>query len=88
MHGQDYTPMGLKVNPIKLESIFDVSLFKEMKKNGIEPLVTLSHYEMPLYLVNEYDGWVSREVIDMFVRFSKTCFETFRKVCKLLADFQ
>ncbi|MCC2751856.1 glycoside hydrolase family 1 protein [Enterococcus gallinarum] len=72
-------PNGIESEPNQAGIDFYVSLFKEMKKNGIEPLVTLSHYEMPLYLVNEYDGWVSREVIDMFVRFSKTCFEHFGK---------
>lgn len=44
-----------------------------MRKYNIEPLVTLSHYEMPLYLVNKYNGWVSREVVDMFVNFFKVC---------------
>ena len=52
-------PNGIESEPNQAGIDFYVSLFKEMKKNGIEPLVTLSHYEMPLYLVNEYDGWVS-----------------------------
>ena len=37
-----------------------------MHKNGIEPLVTLSHYEMPLALATKYNGWVDRRVIDCF----------------------
>ncbi|MEC2251071.1 family 1 glycosylhydrolase, partial [Bacillus altitudinis] len=37
--------------------LFYDRLFDEMKKHDIEPLVTLSHYEMPLYLVNQYGGW-------------------------------
>ncbi|WDF82433.1 glycoside hydrolase family 1 protein [Lacticaseibacillus pabuli] len=52
-------------------------LFAEMKRDGIEPLVTLSHYEMPLYLVNHYDGWVSRQVVTMFVRFATVCFQEY-----------
>ena len=43
-----------------------------MKKRGIEPLVTLHHYEMPLYLSNHYDGWYRREVIDLFLKFCRT----------------
>ena len=43
-------PNGIESEPNQAGIDFYVSLFKEMKKNGIEPLVTLSHYEMPLYL--------------------------------------
>lgn len=52
-------------------------LFKAMRKNQIEPIVTLSHYEMPLYLVNTYDGWVSRAVVEMFTRYAETCFKEY-----------
>lgn len=62
-------------------------LFKEMKKNHIEPIVTLSHYEMPLYLVNHYDGWVSRDVITMFVRFSEVCLKEYSQYVKYWLTF-
>ena len=38
-------------------------------KYGIEPLVTMSHYEPPINLVLNYNGWSDREVIDMFVKY-------------------
>lgn len=44
-------------------------VFDELLKYGIEPLVTMSHYEPPLNLVLNYDGWYSREVVDMFTRY-------------------
>ncbi|MCE2196168.1 family 1 glycosylhydrolase [Streptococcus thermophilus] len=37
-----------------------------MAKYNIEPLVTLSHYEMPLNLAREYNGWTNRKIIPKF----------------------
>ena len=37
--------------------------------HGMEPVITVSHYEMPLNLTLAYDGWYSRELIDLFVRY-------------------
>ena len=44
-------------------------VFDECHKYGIEPLVTMSHYEPPINLVLNYNGWYDREVIDMFVKY-------------------
>ena len=38
------------------------AVFDECHKYGIEPLVTISHYETPLHLSKEYDGWVNRKM--------------------------
>ncbi|MCI1882678.1 MAG: glycoside hydrolase family 1 protein [Sporolactobacillus sp.] len=70
-------PTGTETKPNPKGVAFYHNLFKEMKALGIEPLVTLSHYEMPLYLVNHYDGWVSRDVVKMFVRFTRICFKEY-----------
>ncbi|WP_182104509.1 glycoside hydrolase family 1 protein [Niallia taxi] len=80
-------PTGTEEEPIQAGIDYYVRLFKEMRKRNIEPLVTLSHYEMPLYLVNHYDGWVSREVVDMFVTYSKVCFEHFGEYVKYWLTF-
>ena len=48
-----------------------------MIKNGMEPLVTISHYEMPLNLCTSYNGWLSRELIDFYTRYCKTIFERY-----------
>ena len=53
-------------------------LIDEIKSNGMEPLVTLSHYEMPLNLTLSYTGWYSRETIDFFTRYCETCFQRFK----------
>lgn len=43
----------------------------------MEPLITISHYEMPLNLTLNYKGWYSREVIDFFERYCKTLFDRY-----------
>ena len=80
-------PNGDEKEPNELGLKFYEDLFKEMRKYNIEPLVTLSHYEMPLYLVNKYDGWVSREVADMFVHFCKVCFNRYKDLVKYWLTF-
>lgn len=54
------------------------SVFRECRKYNIEPLVTLSHYELPFALSMKYNGWRSRKVIDAFLRYVKTVFTEYR----------
>ncbi|AET58512.1 glycoside hydrolase family 1 protein [Paenibacillus terrae] len=80
-------PNGNETNPNEEGLLFYDRLFDEMIKNGIEPLVTLSHYEMPMYLVDHYGGWTSREVVDFFVRFCTTVFNRYRDKVKYWITF-
>lgn len=70
-------PTGEEEHPNEKGIAFYLAVFKEMKRLGIKPIVTLSHYEMPLALSLKYNGWVNRRVIDDFVRFATVCFEAF-----------
>ena len=47
------------------------NLIGELKKNGIEPIVTIYHYDLPLQLVEEYDGWLNRKVVDDFANYAR-----------------
>ncbi|MCU7711341.1 6-phospho-beta-glucosidase [Priestia sp. JV24] len=80
-------PNGDEEQPKEAGLEFYDRLFDEMHKNGIEPLVTLSHYEMPLYLVNKYGGWSNRIVADYFVEFSKVVFTRYKKKVKYWLTF-
>ncbi|WP_427813675.1 glycoside hydrolase family 1 protein [Enterococcus sp. 22-H-5-01] len=71
-------PTGEETTPNEAGVAFYREVFKEMKRLGIEPIVTLSHYEMPLTLSLKKNGWVDRSVIDDFVRFSTVCFEEYK----------
>ena len=56
---------------------FYKNVFKELAKYEIEPIVTLSHYEMPLALSEKYNGWVDRKLVDLFVNYAEVCFKEF-----------
>ncbi len=62
-------------------------VFDECLKYGIQPLVTMSHYELPINLVLNYDGWYSREVVDMFVRYVETICERYKDKVKYWLTF-
>jgi len=71
-------PNGDETEPNKagLEHYRDV--FKELRKYDIEPLVTIWHFDTPLYLEEKYGGWQNRALIDFYVRFATTCFQEYK----------
>ena len=80
-------PTGRELTPNPKGVEFYHRLFTAMRKRGIEPLITLAHYEMPLTLALEGNGWVSRDVIDLFVRFCRTCFAEYGQYCRYWLTF-
>lgn len=54
----------------------------ELKANGIEPIVTLYHFDLPQWMIEEYRGFVSRKAIDAFLLYAHTCFTHFRSRVK------
>jgi 6-phospho-beta-glucosidase len=73
-------PNGDEEEPNEAGIKYYQNVIKELRKYNIEPLITLSHYEMPLNLAVKYNGWADRKIIDYFTRFSKVCFENFNDV--------
>lgn len=71
-------PTGEELEPNEAGLAFYDRVFDCLSRHGIEPLVTLSHYEMPYHLVEKYNGWESRELIGLFERFCATVFERYR----------
>lgn len=71
-------PNGDDAEPNEEGLAFYDRVFDECARHGIEPLVTLSHYETPLHLTEAYDGWVSRDLIGFYERFARTVFERYR----------
>lgn len=62
-------------------------LFKTLKDKGMEPVVTLSHYEMPLALVKKYGGWSNRKLIGLFEKYAKVVFERYQGIVKYWMTF-
>ena len=71
-------PNGDDPEPNEAGLAFYDKVFDCCREHGIEPLVTLSHYEMPYHLVEEYNGWESRELIELFERYCHTVFERYQ----------
>ncbi|WP_156855237.1 glycoside hydrolase family 1 protein [Oceanobacillus sp. AG] len=80
-------PTGEEEEPNELGLQFYENLFTEMRRLGMEPVVTLSHYEMPLNLSIKYNGWAERKVIDYFVKFSNVCFKRYKHLVKYWLTF-
>ena len=80
-------PNGDEENPNEEGLQFYDDVFDECRKYGIEPVITLSHFEMPLHLVQKYGGWRSRKMIDFFVRFAEVCFKRYKDKVKYWMTF-
>ena len=80
-------PNGDELVPNEEGLKFYDNVFAELKKYNIEPLVTISHYEMPFGLTEKYNGWASREVIDCYVRYCDTIFNRYKNVVKYWLTF-
>lgn len=71
-------PKGDENEPNEAGLQFYDDLFDELLSSGIQPVITLSHFEMPLHLAKEYGGFRNRKVIDFFVKFAEVCFERYK----------
>eukprot|EP00775_Hariotina_reticulata_P002379 gene2379-2684_t len=52
-------------------------LINELIANRIMPVVTLYHWDLPLSLQIEEDGWLNPKIVDHFVKYAKLCFSRF-----------
>ncbi len=80
-------PLGDEEEPDAEGLKFYDDIFDELLKNGIEPVITLSHFEMPYHLAKEYGGFMSKQVIDFFVKFARVCFEHYNGKVKYWMTF-
>ncbi len=80
-------PTGMEETPNEKGIEFYHNVFAECRKHGIEPLVTISHYELPWGLSEKYNGWTGREVIDHFMRYATTLFNEYKDEVKYWLTF-
>lgn len=80
-------PKGDELEPNEAGLAFYDRVFDELEKYGIEPLVTLSHYETPLHLAREYNGWANRDLISFYERYVRTVFERYQHRVKYWLTF-
>ena len=80
-------PLGDEAVPNEAGLRFYDNLFDECLKYGIEPVVTISHYETPFALVKKYGSWRSRIMIDLYLRFCDAIFNRYKEKVKYWMTF-
>lgn len=80
-------PTGEEDTPNEAGLQFYDNVFDELKKHNIEPLVTISHYELPFHLTEKYNGWAGREVIDYYTKYCETIFKRYKDKVKYWLTF-
>lgn len=80
-------PTGLENKPNEEGLAFYDKVFDECAKYGIEPLVTMSHYEMPITLTEKYNGWMSRELVPLFEKYARAILERYKNKVKYWITF-
>ena len=80
-------PNGDETEPNEEGLQFYDRLFDELRKHQIEPVVTISHYEMPLGLVKNYGGWRNRRTVDFYERYARTVFTRYKDKVKYWMTF-
>ena len=80
-------PNGDEETPNEAGLAYYDDLFQDMLDKGMEPVVTISHYEMPLHLVQKYEGWANRKLIDFYLRFCEVIFKRYKGKVKYWMTF-
>ena len=80
-------PNGDEESPNEQGLAFYDRVLDELERHGIEPLVTISHYETPLHLARSYGGWTNRELIGFYERYCRALFERYGKRVKYWLTF-
>ena len=80
-------PTGEEAEPVAAGVEFYDKVFACCAEHGIEPLVTLSHYELPYAIVEKYNGWADRKPIDLFFTYAKFCLDRWHDKVKYWLTF-
>lgn len=71
-------PTGEENEPNEAGLTFYKSVVDECLKYGLEPIVTISHFDIPVHLIKKYGGWASRKMIDAYLKLCQVLFTTFK----------
>ncbi|MDR0921823.1 MAG: glycoside hydrolase family 1 protein [Lactobacillales bacterium] len=80
-------PKGDETSPNEAGLKFYDQLIDECVNHGIEPVITISHYEMPLNLAKAYGGWKNRQLVEWYERFARTVLERYHTKVKYWMTF-
>ncbi|GIN39580.1 6-phospho-beta-glucosidase [Heyndrickxia oleronia] len=80
-------PNGDDQEPNEAGLKFYDDLFNELLKHGIEPVVTIAHFDVPVHLVEAYGSWKNRKLVEFFETYSKTIFKRYKDKVKYWMTF-
>lgn len=80
-------PTGEEAEPNEAGLKFYENIIDECLKHHIEPLITISHYEVPFALTEKYNGWASREMIEIFMNYCEAIFTRYKGKVKYWLTF-
>lgn len=80
-------PKGDEKEPNEEGLQFYEDLFKECHKYGIEPLVTITHFDCPMHLVEKYGAWRSRELVGFYENLCRVIFTRYKGLVKYWLTF-
>ena len=80
-------PKGDEDTPNEEGLQFYEDLFKECQKYGIEPLVTITHFDCPMHLITEYGGWKNRKLVGFYENLCRVLFTRFDGLVKYWLTF-
>ncbi|MFU2203404.1 6-phospho-beta-glucosidase [Streptococcus hyovaginalis] len=80
-------PKGDELEPNEAGLQFYENIFKELRKYDIEPLVTITHFDFPMHLIEEYGGWRNRKIIEFYERLCQVIFNRYKGLVKYWLTF-
>ncbi|MGX7235277.1 6-phospho-beta-glucosidase [Enterococcus italicus] len=80
-------PLGDELEPNEEGLLFYQRLFEECQKHGIEPLVTITHFDCPIHLIEEYGGWRNRKMLTFYERLCRTVFTRYKGLVRYWLTF-
>ena len=80
-------PLGDEAEPNEEGLKFYEDLFKECHKYGIEPLVTITHFDCPMHLVEKYGAWRNRKMVGFYENLCKVIFNRYKGLVKYWLTF-
>ncbi|MBL1126829.1 family 1 glycosylhydrolase [Streptococcus suis] len=80
-------PNGNEDKPNPSGLAFYDKIINRLLDNGIEPIVTICHFDLPLYLVEEFGGWGDRQVVDYYLNYCESLFQHFKGRIKYWITF-
>ncbi len=80
-------PNGDDETPNEEGLAFYDKLFDECHRYGMEPLVTICHFDTPIALIRKYGGWKDRRMVDAYLHLCRILFERFGKKVKYWITF-